>query len=202
MFHVELRRFPHATHLYNLTEPELRAQVLDGWRTGRPLEIGERRWVPDQTRLRIIEGPELAPNELAMGRGWTAAERRGTEVTESMLAGAPVAPPASGSDRALAAELLARAAAAPLRLHDCWMLVHEARPQWPASDCLATAERALGVLLGGGLTRLEPGGASGERTAEELQALLREPASWGEASRLALTVSERGREAFAVERRD
>ena len=157
MFHAELRRFPRVTYAFNLSESELNARILDAWRAGRPIELGDHRWMPDQAKLRILEGPQLAANELSMGRGWAAAQRRASDVTERLLAAAPAPVPVSGSDRALAGELLAQAAATPLRLHELWEFVHQRRPQWRASDCLAAAERALGVLLGEGLASLQPG---------------------------------------------
>jgi hypothetical protein len=169
MFHAQLRRFPHVTHAFNLSEEQLRAGILVAWRAGRPVELGDRRWVPDQTRLRILEGPELAPNELAMGRGWASAQRRATDVTERMLEGAAVPPPASAGDRALATELLSRAAAAPLTLQEAWHLVHERRPLWAASECLAAAERAVGLLVADDLAGVDP-------PAPQVP---REPASWG-----------------------
>lgn len=176
MFHVQLRRFPHVAYVFNLSEADLHARVLEPWSAGRTIELGERRWLPEQTRLFILEGPELAPHDLALGRGWARAQRHGRDVTAQLLA-RPVAPAATAGDRALADELLARAAAGPLSLADVWRLVHEARPQWAASDCLAAAERALSLLVAENLARVER--APGPDAApDDAGALLREPESW------------------------
>jgi hypothetical protein len=75
--------------LFNLNEERLEAEVLEPWIAGRELELGDRRWEPHDSDLRIIEGPELAPPDLAHGQGWNAAERSGEDVTRRLLAEAP-----------------------------------------------------------------------------------------------------------------
>lgn len=89
MFHVELRRFPHNFCRFNLSEPELRALVLDAWRRGQPVELGERRWSPHEATLTVLEGPELPVQDLALGRGWRNAQRRSRDVTAEVLRAAP-----------------------------------------------------------------------------------------------------------------
>jgi hypothetical protein len=86
VFHVELRQFPHNFCRFNLSERELRATVLDAWVRREPVELGERRWDPRQASLIVIEAPRLPLQELSMGRGWRNAERRGSDVTERVLA--------------------------------------------------------------------------------------------------------------------
>src|ERR1700722_2951993 len=85
MYHVELRQFPHNFCRFNLTERELREEILDGWAQGEWIEFGERKWNPHQAHLTVLEGPRLALEQLTMGRGWRAAVREGQDVTEQLL---------------------------------------------------------------------------------------------------------------------
>ena len=85
MYHVELRQFPHNMCRFNLDDRAL-AAILDPWIQRRMVEFGERKWHPEQTRLRILEGPSIPVTQLTMGRGWRTAERQGTDVTERLLA--------------------------------------------------------------------------------------------------------------------
>lgn len=84
MFHIELRQFPHNACHFNLSEPQLRSLVLP-WVREEWIEIGERKWNPNQAKLKIVEGPELPLDQLTMGRGWRHAEREGQDVTERVL---------------------------------------------------------------------------------------------------------------------
>lgn len=88
VYHVELRQFPHNFCHFNLTAQALRETVLDAWARGEWVEIGERRWNPQQATLTVIEGPELPVQQLSMGRGWRNAVRQGTDVTATLLADA------------------------------------------------------------------------------------------------------------------
>ncbi len=86
MYHVELRQFPHNFCRFNLSEQELREVVLDAWAREEWLEFGERKWNPHEASLTVLEGPRLELQELAMGRGWRNAQRRGEDVTERIVA--------------------------------------------------------------------------------------------------------------------
>jgi hypothetical protein len=88
-FHVEIRRSLRHARAFNLTEQRLRA-ILDPWRAGRTVELGDQEWDPAESELRILEGPELSPPDLALGQGWNNAERSGTDVTARALAQATV----------------------------------------------------------------------------------------------------------------
>ena len=87
MYHVEMRQFPHNACRFNLTEAELRP-IAYPWVREQFVELGERKWSPHQARLTILEGPELSPQRLTMGRGWRAAQREGRDVTARVLAAA------------------------------------------------------------------------------------------------------------------
>ena len=86
VYHVELRHFPRNVCRFNLSAAELQAAVLTPWAADRPFEFGDLRWDPRQARLTVLEGPRLAPGELTMGRGWSAAQRQGRDVTAELLA--------------------------------------------------------------------------------------------------------------------
>jgi hypothetical protein len=115
-FHVEIRRSFHRAWAFNLGERELRQAVLEPWWRGQPLELGERTWDPADSRLRVLEGRELAPSELGVGQGWNNAERSATDVTAAVLERPAVAPSVGGAAaaRPQSAEvaLLAQTAAA------------------------------------------------------------------------------------------
>jgi hypothetical protein len=84
-FHVEIRRSFRRAWAFNLDEQRLRREVVDPWRHGGPVELGDQEWDPRECELRILEGPELAPADLAMGRGWNNAERSGRDVAAEIL---------------------------------------------------------------------------------------------------------------------
>jgi len=160
MYHVELRQFPHNFCRFNLSEAEL-AVIVDPWRAGQPVEVGDRKWSPHQAKIRILEGPELELQELSMGRGWRAAERRSREVTDTLLATAPPpapAPPPTGpavpSGAAPGAPGLADPLAALVqigallgpeapRLLDGWRDAAAGDPSLSPSQALAKAEEEL-----------------------------------------------------------
>jgi hypothetical protein len=114
VFHVEIKRgFRHA-RAFNLGQERLRRTVLDPWVGGRPIELGDREWLPKDCTLRILEGPELEGPELAMGRAWDSAERTAENVTRRLVdevasRGAPLVATlgASAATEAEAKEMLA-----------------------------------------------------------------------------------------------
>jgi hypothetical protein len=87
MYHIELRQFPHNLCRFNLTDQALRA-IVEPWAHEKFVEVGERKWHPEQARLTILEGPELALQQLSMGRGWRAAQRNSEDVTQRVIAAA------------------------------------------------------------------------------------------------------------------
>jgi hypothetical protein len=95
VYHLELRQFPNHACRFNLTEQEVRA-VLEPWARQQIVEVGERKWAPERATLTVLEGPALEVQQLTMGRGWRAAQRSATDVTERMLA-AVVRAPAPGA---------------------------------------------------------------------------------------------------------
>jgi hypothetical protein len=84
-FHVEIRRSFRRAWAFNLDEGRLRRAVVDPWRRGARVELGDREWEPRESTLRILEGPELSAPELAHGQGWHQAERSGRDVTRELV---------------------------------------------------------------------------------------------------------------------
>jgi hypothetical protein len=100
VYHLELRQFPHKTARFNLSEQQVQA-VLVPWALERVVDVGERKWTPQQATITVLEGPELETSALSMGRGWRSAERQGADVTQRMLEAARAlaasAPPVAAS---------------------------------------------------------------------------------------------------------
>lgn len=160
MYHIELRQFPHNFCHFNLSEGEL-AALLAPWAAGQVVEVGDRKWNPQQAKITVLEGPELELQELSMGRGWRTAERRSQDVTDRVLAAAPApvppqamappsapvsAPPAgSGLADPLAALVQIGALLGPEapRLLEAWRVAAAADPSLSPSGALAAAEASL-----------------------------------------------------------
>jgi hypothetical protein len=86
MFHIELRQFPHNMCHFNMTERELLDTVVVAWAREQWIELGDRKWNPHQSKLKVLEGPEIPIEQLSMGRGWPTAQRHSEDVTERVLA--------------------------------------------------------------------------------------------------------------------
>lgn len=184
MFHVQLRRFPHCAQAFNLTEERLHETVLAPWVRGAVLELGDRRWVPSETKLIVLEGPSLDASRLSLGRGWAAALSSGENVTARVLGGLDTGV-ASGESAAamssLAAEVLQLAGRGPVSLASLWSLTEARFEGSPASSTLAAAERVAAQLLGAevvDLYRPTPEGRGEPVPAEQLESVLRAHHSW------------------------
>jgi hypothetical protein len=84
-YHVQVRRPFRRAWAFNLSEPRVYREIVDPWRGGRAFTLGGRWWPPADCEVRIIEGDELSPPELAYGRGWNTAERNGKDVTRRLF---------------------------------------------------------------------------------------------------------------------
>jgi hypothetical protein len=160
VYHVELRQFPHNMCRFNLSEEELVATIVGAWVEDKWIEFGERKWNPNQARLTVLEGPQLAVEELAMGRGWRNAQRHSEDVTERVLeqararqdaaaAAAASEAAAAGADAAAGAadeQLMALLGADPGALLASWRLTAARRPELAPSEALALAEATLRSL--------------------------------------------------------
>jgi hypothetical protein len=160
VYHVELRQFPHNMCRFNLSEEELVDTIVDAWAEDEWIEFGERKWNPHQARLKVLEGPQLAVEELAMGRGWRNAQRHSEDVTERVLeqararqdaAAAAAASKAAAAGAGTAAgaadeQLSALLGADPGALLASWRLTAARRPELAPSEALALAEATLRSL--------------------------------------------------------
>jgi hypothetical protein len=150
VYHVELRQFPHNMCRFNLSEEELLDTIVGAWVEDKWIEFGERKWNPNQARLTVLEGPHLAVEDLAIGRGWRNAQRHSEDVTERVLerarqgvqAAAAAGAGTAGADEQLPALL----GADPGALLASWRLTAARRPELAPSEALALAEATLRSL--------------------------------------------------------
>jgi hypothetical protein len=90
-FHVRLQRqvlFTEET--YNLTEAELLQRFVDPWLAGKPIIIKGRTWVPERSRISILEGPDLTSTQRSWVQGWTKAIELSENVTDRFLHPPPI----------------------------------------------------------------------------------------------------------------
>jgi hypothetical protein len=159
VFHVELRQFPHQARAFNLSREQLDARILGPWTAGRAIELDDRRWSPDRAKLTIYEGPELAPEDLGMGRGWGNVTRAGDDVTARVLAERAQPSPVAELKR----ELCDRSAYGPVPLGRLVELIGERYPQARVSERVALCEQAAWELLHEGSVGLVRAGVRVER---------------------------------------
>jgi hypothetical protein len=119
-FHVQLSSPKERARVFNLDREELLSRVLEPWLAGRPFELAEYEWLPSESELKILEGPHLDNPDLAIGQGWSNAERKSENVTQRVLAEAPAPKTpdafvvAAELPEAVVAEMLAGQDAAPV----------------------------------------------------------------------------------------
>src|ERR1700750_564498 len=87
-FHVEVSSGLRHARTFNLSAEEVRQAVLDPWLSRRQINLGDRKWDPEESELRVLEGPELSNPELSFGQGWANAERASEDVTGRALGAA------------------------------------------------------------------------------------------------------------------
>ncbi len=146
MYHLELRQFPHVTRVFNLTREELELRFVRPWVDGAIIEQDDRRWAPERSRLKVLEGPELRLDEMGMGRGWATASKSSTDVTDALIAearrGAEARPELEGLKSAIQ-----EVAANAISFQDVMALAAAGHPTWRASEQLALAEQAVWEML-------------------------------------------------------
>jgi hypothetical protein len=175
VYHVELRQFPHVTRIFNLSRDELDARFVRPWVGGAMIEHEERRWAPERSKLKILEGPVLSPDELGMGRGWASAARSGTDVTEAVIAQARRGGEARPEVEALKA-VIAEVAVSPVGFQDVVALAAAAHPHWRASQQLELGEQAVWEMLHQGRVVMTEGGRAVAR--ERWQPVVLSWATW------------------------
>ena len=84
-FHVEVSTALRHARVFNLSAEELRQTVLEPWLSRRSVELGDRKWNPEESDLKVLEGPELGNPDLNFGQGWANAERSAADVTARVL---------------------------------------------------------------------------------------------------------------------
>ena len=103
-FHVEVSSGLRHARTFNLSAEEVRQAVLDPWLSRRQINLGDRKWDPEESELRVLEGPELSNPELSFGQGWANAERASEDVTGRVLGAAQEARGAGPGPAALVIE--------------------------------------------------------------------------------------------------
>ncbi len=103
-FHVEVRSGLRHARAFNLGPEEMRQGVLDPWLSRRSVVLGDRKWNPEESELRVLEGPHLDNPELSFGQGWANAERSAEDVTARVLGAAQESRAAGAGPAALVIE--------------------------------------------------------------------------------------------------
>ena len=163
MFHVELRSGMQVVREFNLSEQRLWVEFLAPLMAGTPLSLEGHEFIPRQTRLKVYEGEQLRPDQLAVGRGWQNVERTATDVTARVLARArehtarpQQAPPAAAE--LVRERLVGRIAAGAISAQEVVAIVAELMPQADAGEQRDVARRAAWELLERDLAQLAPSG--------------------------------------------
>ena len=152
MFHVELRQFPHQARAFNLSRQELDARILEPWVTGAPIDLQDRRWTSEKSKLTILEGAELRPDEIGMGRGWSNAAKGGQDVTAQLLDEVRHIRQAPADE--LKEAIVAACAGSRIALAQVVGVAAAREPQRRPSELLGAAEQAVWELLHAGRLRL------------------------------------------------
>lgn len=190
MYHLELRQFPHVTRVFNLDRGELDARFLRPWVVGTMIEHEERRWAPERCKLKVLEGPQVRPDELGLGRGWGAVTKDSEDVTDAVVAEAERGARSRPETDALKAAVQ-EVAIRPIGFADVIGLASVGHSGWRASEHLALAEQAVWELLHQGRVTML---AAGEPVApERWQEVMLSWATWTAAAdkaRYALRVAD------------
>jgi hypothetical protein len=146
MYHLELRQFPHVSRIFNLTRDELETRFVRPWVAGTIIDHDDRRWAPERSRLKILDGPELRPDELGMGRGWATATKSSRDVTDAIIAEARRGAEARPEVESLK-DAVQEVAATVITVQDVMALAAAAHPTWRPSEQLALAEQTVWEML-------------------------------------------------------
>jgi len=161
MFHLQMREFPHDSWRFNMSEQQMLA-VVGPWAQGQTVEFDERIWHPEKASLTIFEGPELPLSQLSMGRGRSAAQRKGRDVTAQVLSEVRERAPAGGAAEVdvmagartgagtaqldpltLGVQIASLLGSDPLALLEAWRTAAAGSSALKPSESLALAEQAL-----------------------------------------------------------
>jgi hypothetical protein len=84
-FHIQIESGVREARSFNLEPATVRDEVIAPWLAGRTVSLADQSWAPARSTMTIVEGPALAPHDLAHGQGWSNACRSGRDVTEAAL---------------------------------------------------------------------------------------------------------------------
>ncbi|HWF54706.1 MAG TPA: hypothetical protein VG223_08770 [Solirubrobacteraceae bacterium] len=192
VYHVELKQGFNSARRFNLSRPQLEAQILVPWLAGRDVELDERPYTPKKAKLKVLAGPPIATAEMGLGRGWANAERAGSYVTDQVLAAVREAGPSDGPGAAgveeFKAAVLQAASVGPVTLGAIVAMAGAENPRRRVSEQLALAERAVWELLHQGRLALYTPDDLGAAPRERWQPVLLAWASWAGAQAAAITV--------------
>lgn len=182
MFHAEIREGTQVIREFNLDERSLWVRYLAPLLGGKEFVREGHDWTPRKVRIKIIDGPQLRTDQISMGRGWSNAQRHGTDVTQAVLArarefqelqsasraSAPAAPAlapapaalrpsaASAPSEVLQERLIGRLGAGPVNATQIAALADAAMPDADPSARRAACERVVWELLATGEAQLGP----------------------------------------------
>jgi hypothetical protein len=91
MFHVEVSHGVHRARVFNVNREDLMEKVVQPWLEDRQVTMGDRKWAPRESEIRVLEGPRMENADLAFGQGWANAERASENVTQGLFEAAPAA---------------------------------------------------------------------------------------------------------------
>ncbi len=181
VLHVQLQQGRQAARAFNLEAEAVIEQFLVPLRGDGIFDYADKQWDPRVSRVVILEGRKLRPDELMLGRGWQAAQRIGTEITEAFIAQA-----ASGVGGAAAANtverlkdrIIGRLTGGPLQLREVVVMASDLLAGHRLSERIAAAEQAVWELLHRDEAELRAGGEVVAR--ERWEDLVLAAATWFE----------------------
>jgi hypothetical protein len=191
MFHIELRQFPTTSRAFNLSAEDIHRRFVEPWIAGEKIQLDEHRFSAEKAKLKIYEGRELRPDEMGFGRGWGNVTRTGADVTDRVLeqAVAQSAPTIrEQAIRELKAQLLVRAARAPVSFPEAMALSGDGQVGWRVSERMGVAEQAVWELLHADGLRLTRDGT--EVPKPEWEGLVLAWETWRDAGPLSLRAGE------------
>ena len=180
-FHLELKDGREIVRAFNLSEEDVRRQVILPLRAGVSFTYQEKDFEPRKARLVVMEGDHLAPGMLGLGQGWTNACKLGTDVTQRFLSeGGGSASPGVTLEISgrLRERLLGRLAAGPLALGDGVGLTTDLLEGHRVSERLAAVEIAVWEMLHSGAIDLAPDAESAPLGADQWESVVLDPATW------------------------
>jgi hypothetical protein len=187
MFHIELRQRPNVARSFNLTGEALRAEVVSKILAGEVFEYAGREWDGRRAHVTVLEGPQLASHELLLGRGWSNAQKSGTDVTRQLLEHSQSDAGRRDAIDRLSERILGRLSAEPLPLCAAVSLADDLLSGHRASERLAVAELAVWELLHRRRADLVEG--SGARIVEaRWESLLLRWETWSDAQATASSI--------------